>query len=1386
MPILSTPTFTGTEYINRPFSYVFSSDFSASPYEIQFTGSSPALLASTSGDTFFSTTGFAGTPGSAGTLSVSAVMTDPPFTVVDSSNYPVTVSSRIDVSDSAFGSNIQLYKYEPFGGNTYTAKLGGDTLSFSRSSAVVLANLSSNANVITFASATGYQSSSTSNLLVVDAISNSSIQDTVTRVVDIGAGRFITPVSNSVITLYRNEPFTPVRFTAPLAISNPVSSTSLPSGLFFFQVNSSNYDLSGLPFLQQPFSNYQIIGKGTGTNSSKIITTTVSIGVNGERLILDVSGSQDFSNLTTTTAITPTTVTARFPPYPVQFGDYMAYSWSPSLLPGFQFATKSGVVSNSSTTFFPDRNDTSCTIVLSGTPNSNTISTLVGLNTNNYSITLRGTRVFPFNAAPISSTKTFTFQFSPAVLFDEISTPTLYAGFPIPTNTVYFGARTVLSTTDVSIAGISLVGGSLPSGLSLTFSNSQARAYIIGTPNSTISPTFTLRASNTSGAFQDYTTSLNIINDTVNFDSILTPATDTCYNFIQFRPVSNAFPGRYPGSIQFKASALSGCNITMTADALAGTGLTFTSNASNTYTITGTPTVVTPLTTLTVVATEQGSGSFNVRNVKFSISSEIITIQDVSSSSFNFIQNRAITPVQFSASSLSEKPITSFTSTTLPDGLSLSTSGLLTGTPLGDTSGTMTILASTGYSSTSKAFPYSITPDSVILTTTSTSYPLVIGGAVPAIEVLGVSYSGKDVSNYQFSNLSPTYGMTIGSNTGIFGGTLTDTNPPNDILPALDTFEVKGSAGAIDSSLGFTLVTTDRVVNRSLLGVGNSNIFYSDDLSASWNLYSVANGIFGQLSSYGIRYSNICNQTLIFSGLGSGSISNLDGVTTGQVLRFSTQYGTPSIITLNSSNYYVISSVANKTSTNTWWASGGRRWSNIIPPLPPDDFFTPSNLGIFLHTSSNDGVSWTSGTLVLDQSGIALFKRTFARNVNAIDAAGSILKYKDGVLLLGGSGGYSDLSGAQPLSGPVGAIVRSTDDGNSWNRVSIFTPPSDPNFSFAANIVYDINVDDPNIWIALGRDYLSNNLQYSTDQGSTWSPVTGQFSQLGYGNIAYGSNAWLATMSNQLRFSKDGSNWSPCDLPSLDGSIVTTPRSPVYFDGSNFKVFATSTALLFPGWYLFKCSPSSDFSLNSWSYDTATFSSSTPSSNDTFTVITAPAYTVSGPNLSATLNVDAYPPGPTFTSPSSLSFVFNQYVAIPTITVSATGSGIIYYFVDANELPVGLRFDPLTATITGTPARTGTVNTRVYAKDNVGVTILTLSFTIIIPRIIRQQTSASAYTSMVRQYTLVNAAQNARGNRVLTEDGKQGEFMAPMGTDNLIPNNCFICDPNSTSNGSNA
>jgi hypothetical protein len=63
----------------------------------------------------------------------------------------------------------------------------------------------------------------------------------------------------------------------------------------------------------------------------------------------------------------------------------------------------------------------------------------------------------------------------------------------------------------------------------------------------------------------------------------------------------------------------------------------------------------------------------------------------------------------------------------------------------------------------------------------------------------------------------------------------------------------------------------------------------------------------------------------------------------------------------------------------------------------------------------------------------------------------------------------------------------------------------------------------------------------------------------------------------------------------------------------------------------------------------------------------------------------------------------------------------------------------------------------------------------ILPTVTKQQTSAGAWTSLVRQYTTVNAAQNARDQRVFAAvDRTLGEFTAPYPPDVVtqVSSNC--------------
>jgi hypothetical protein len=102
--------------------------------------------------------------------------------------------------------------------------------------------------------------------------------------------------------------------------------------------------------------------------------------------------------------------------------------------------------------------------------------------------------------------------------------------------------------------------------------------------------------------------------------------------------------------------------------------------------------------------------------------------------------------------------------------------------------------------------------------------------------------------------------------------------------------------------------------------------------------------------------------------------------------------------------------------------------------------------------------------------------------------------------------------------------------------------------------------------------------------------------------------------------------------------------------------------------------------------------------------------------------------GPTVTSPANTSILLYQYAPMTPIQFSATGTGTIYFFVRDAELPLGLTFNSVTNTLSGTPMRIGNTTVTIYVKDSIGVTLLTLQFRVIIPVVERQQTSAGAWT----------------------------------------------------------
>ena len=1224
----------------------------------------------------------------------------------------------------------------------------------------------------------------TTENFVLQSVSGSTIL-TSSNTVTIGAGRFLdgsgASLSNNAYTFFKNEPITPIRLVAPsFTLKQPTSVPFLPPGLSFVSNASNIYDISGIPLVTVPNSNYQIIGVQNG--GSRIVTTKFNMVISNERLQLNLSGSPIISGMTIGTPITTRVITVS-PPVGTSTVQYTF----PTFPDGIVVSDGLGNVQSSpyTTTTAP------YTFIVSGTPTSNAAYAFraAGAGSNGLIYSVQASRILP--PPLVQTTQPLTFSFGETILFDLSTVPILYTNVPVDSSATFFTARTFF-TSNVPITDISST--SLPTGLTLVFDASLSLARLTGTPTVAGSANYTIRATNFNGVTQDYSTPITISNDSVTFSSPV--GTDLCYSFILSRPVDLEKTGYYPSNIRFTAAAASGRAVSFSAPAFSGTGLSLDSNGL----LTGIPSAVTPLTDLVVTATAVGTSVTATKTVKFSILDDVFTFADVSASSLGFIQNRAITPFQIQVATLSGRNVIDFSQSGFPSGLTINPAGVVSGTPLGDTSGNVIINATTGFSSGTRDFSYSVIPDTVIFRVPQGSYTYTAGDPVGSIDIDAVSYSGLTVSNFDLS-LSPTYGLTVASTTGILSGTWTSGVPPDTILPSLCNFTINAQAGGATPSLSTTF-TANPVLDRKML----FNIFTRDNdaydvqykstivttqSSNITNFAKVPGGFIGtgvpEIRIKSTADNDFSTNVIVAAVSGGGTDAFVGFVPDGGVLRASNAIANFTDIPfkrVDETNPSVVSSVANITGT-TKWRAGGRRGSF-------------DNGAAVIFSSEDNGITWEFGSTI--ESSNREIIRTRDDGINNTDPyslnpylqGGVALKYSpdnSGILIAGGL----EFGG-----GPT--MTRSFDQGASWR--------GDVSGGFVKECSA-FSVDNSSIWIATGSDAYrtvdqlggvssfsgaTNTIKYSIDYGSNWSIATGGFNMYAY-DVVYGNASWLATgvqattsgaftyFAPELRTSTNGSNWSKIDLstsalfPTNDFNILNVMPplriGSMGFDGNYWNVFVNAalqggTAGSYPTLYRHDASSSL---LSGWfgvDITSAVESVASANASTRFLALTPPTllYTGEPPiKINLTFNI-ASGTGPVLTSPTTSSFLNYQYIPITPIQLSATGTGIVYFFVEAADLPAGLTFDPLTNQITGTSVQIGQESVQIILKDNLGTSVYTLSFTTVIPRIIRKQDGAGAYTSLLRQYTEVLGAQGARDNRALpNQERALGEFMSPEAPD---------------------
>jgi hypothetical protein len=729
IPIIATPVLASplTLYEYSPFSYVFTLPEDVVNVVLNASATSPSLIpyfTSSASNTIltFSSANALRTANPPATLLVNAYITGASNSLGSiSSSVSVLPSQVIATPSIVSGTVLNLYKLEPFS-YVFSITGVGNTLTLrntnSSSQLRVYSTLSADAKTFTFAGAPAASYASTFSL-VVDLLDGTTLVSTTTFPVTIGAARIVPSIASPyALNQYENISNTFGSNITVTSANDPtitLSVPTLPLGLSFSNANT----IVGTPQVQQPLRNYQLIASNSSNGS--IATTNIAISV-GVPVVRITPSSAAFTNLNTTS--TPTTTFTSL--LPATIYGYTFQYLLPVLPSGLFFTDISNVPKSGGFFFTPT--DSSNTVKLAGTPD---MTDAFGFPSSGIvNLQLAGYFRDATNVQTIG-TASLSFQFAEAVLLTTTVSSNLYVGKALGSNDVvitaasYFPSTSPIATLDYS--------GLLPAGLSLS---AGPPWYLIGTPTTAGTTSNIVTATNFNGISN--TTPLVI---TINPDIVTFTTTPSNQSYIVSVPlVSNAFrveasatsgsPITYSSSLDF---SLYGLTFNTTTGALSGVPLSNLSNTPVTFTATDT------------------LGAFATVSPSFEIQRDVYTWPTYAPT---FFQNRAITPFQIVVSTLSGRAIQSFSSTAMPPGLVVSSSGLITGTFTGSTNGTFIVTATTGYqapsTTASQLYSYTVIADNLLIVQAN------------GVDAIGTVFSNVQYQTIQYSTdtfVNPAYSV---------------------------------------------------------------------------------------------------------------------------------------------------------------------------------------------------------------------------------------------------------------------------------------------------------------------------------------------------------------------------------------------------------------------------------------------------------------------------------------------------------------------------------------------------------------------------------------------------------------------------------------------------
>lgn len=1143
--------------------------------------------------------------------------------------------------------------------------------------------------------------------------SSLSIQQTYVVNVVIKAGRFVSPALDiPSYSLYVNESISrtygsDIVFTAPggLTVTAPFTTPALPPGLSFVStgaIPSLNWLLTGTPLTGSPSTSYTVYARGS-SNMSAIISKTFTISIGAERISLAISPSSNVA-LSVRNEIPPVQITAW---YPNIFPGNLRYTWS--FLPdGLQFTDIS--LNPVASPFFPT--DSNSTIYLLGTPTSAAAQVFKNAGTSNIVANLVATRLTTPN---ITATQPIDYTIGTFILFDPVTIPTLYRDAPITPGSIVFRANTYFPSGSNMV--IMNAPNGLPPGLSLDYTFGNNYAYLVGTPTAEVSATYQIQATNFSAVSETLDVPITVEGDVV---SILGPL-DTCYNFVISRPLNSNLAGYYPAPISYTAVSSEGGAPVISVTGFQNTGINVGIVGSS-LSLSGIPDTITGLTTAVITGSNPVTGATVTKNFDFAVVTDDVSITNPTSE-MTFFQNQEITSVQFSATTLSERPIVNWSSANLPSGLSLSSTGRLTGTPTASNVGsTFNVTASTGYISETNAVSYKTVRDDVLLA--QVQDPAYISAQSNTVEMRVVTYSGAQGS-MSFNSISPLQQDSI--SLSVSGNFLTFDLSATVTLPEY-RFILLGEAGTfVDQNtfkLTFDSPDTQRrfvldTVQTAAPVVGDPFFKYRTDL-----------------------YTNE-DSGFVFSGVNpvpaANSFSNWTRVLSTESTPFGRgQFAQSANVCMLTSGKNIYRSTTNGSTWSLVPASDVSSFSNIVggyvnvPPIVT----TP---GPALFPIATDG---NSNWLILG-NGYDTASSYAQRTVVRTSSNGG-LTWIDSILttpILPGNNTAQPLYPASRLYYNQGRYFLANGSGYSSYRADVSTlgiwldapsaiPPDVVAFGFSNDTL-------------LGGS--GTTLYKSVNNGESWTTIPWYGTTIV--DIQYvGSNLWYISDSNGL-YSSSNAN---------DFTFVADAAAGLFgYDGASHYGFLYSNSIL--------RSVVTPFDSNILTTIGSTDLSMTAVSQVATRIIRSGS---TAAQLSPATNTSS------FIEPTVLDYTFLQFVGANIPIRLAPTSEFIYYY--ATDLPQGMRLvlDPsgISADISGIPTlyNAGGQRTLIFAREPIAsnITSLSIGTRVVSPFVLKPQSSAAGYTAFLRQYVEVNAAQGARDSVALpVEENPIGKFTSPGAPD---------------------